>query len=133
MKRILVLACLALVTLGIASAQQPILSFTSKLPFSVGNTNLPAGTYQISALGNSDLGTFQCSNASTGTSVLFEADTVENPPTATGVTFAKYGDKLVLKRFGTNGGLGFFIPISMPEKQVKKPGVKPTKVTTPAN
>ena len=58
---------------------------------------------------------------------------MENPPKGTGVTFAKYGDKLVLKSFTTGGGQGWAVPISLAEKQVKKSGAKPTKVTTPAN
>ena len=129
MKKLLMVTCLALVTVGVASAQ--LLTFTSKTPFSVGNGNLPAGTYQIQSVGD-DLMTFQVSSASTGHGVLFEADSTDTTPTMSAVTFLKYGDKLILKSFSVNGGGGYFIPISLPEKQAKKSGAKPTKVTTPA-
>jgi hypothetical protein len=129
MKTILTLACLALLTVGIASAQ--LLTFSSKTPFSVGNANLPAGTYQIQSVGD-DLMTFQLSSTSTGHGVMFEADSTDTTATASTVTFLKYNDKLILKSFGTSGSGGYFIPLSLPEKQAKKGGVKPTKVTTPA-
>jgi len=131
MKKFLMLTCLTLLAVGIASAQQQLISFTSKTPFSVGDAKLPAGTYQISATGQ-DLQTFECTNESTRTSVMFEADTTDNAPATSSVTFAKYGDLLVLKSFGAAGSQGFFIPLSKPEKQAKKTGAKPTKVTTPA-
>ena len=130
MKKLLISACLALFTVGIASAQ--IINFTMKSPFSVGNATLPPGTYQIHAADQEQI-MFECTNESKGTSVMFEADSTDMVPKATGVTFAKYGDKLVLKSFGTAGGQGWSIPISLAEKQVKKPGVKPTKMTAPAN
>jgi hypothetical protein len=131
MKKLLILACLALLSVGIASAQQQLLSFTSKTAFTIGNAKLPAGNYQISTDG-SDLMLFECTNESKGTSVMFEADPSDMAPKTSSVTFAKYGDQLVLKSFGTSGGQGFFVPLSLPEKQAKKSGAKPTKVTTPA-
>ncbi len=129
MKTLLMLTCLALISLGVASAQ--ILTLTSKAPFSVGNGNLPAGAYQIQNVGE-DLMTFQISSVSSGHGVMFEADSTDTTPTGSAVTFLKYGDKLILKSFSVNGGVGYFIPISLPEKQAKKSGAKPTKVTTPA-
>jgi len=130
MKKLLLLICLTLLTVGIASAQ--IINFTMKSPFSIGNASLPAGTYQIHAADQEQI-MFECTNESKGTSVMFEADSTDTVPKTTGVTFAKYGDKLILKSFGTAGGQGWSIPISLAEKQVKKPGVKPSKVSTPAN
>jgi len=131
MKKLLMLTCLALLIAGVASAQQQLINFTSKSPFSIGNTKLPAGNYQISTDG-SDLMLFECTNESKGTSVLFEADSTDTTPSKSSVTFAKYGDQLVMKGFTAAGGQGFFIPLSLPEKQAKKSGAKPTKVTTPA-
>ena len=116
---------------GIASAQPQLISFTSKTPFTIGNAKLPAGTYQISTSGQ-DLMTFECTNESTRTSVMFEADATDTAPSTSSVTFAKYGDQLVLKSVAAAGSQGFFIPLSIPEKQAKKSGAKPTKVTTPA-
>lgn len=130
MKKLLMLTCLALLTVGIAAAQT--ITFTVKSPFSIGNANLPAGTYQIHAA-DSEQVMFECTNESKGTSVMFEVDPSEVIPKTSGVTFAKYNDKLVLKSFGTAGGQSWTIPISLAEKQVKKSGAKPTKVTTPAN
>ncbi len=129
MKTLLMFTCLALLAVGVASAQT--LTFTSKAPFSVGNGNLPAGTYQIQSVGE-DLMTFQVSSVSTGHGVMFEADSTDTTATTSAVTFLKYGDKLILKSFAVSGGGGYFIPISLPEKQAKKSGVKPTKVTAPA-
>jgi hypothetical protein len=129
MKKLLLFACFSLITLGVASAQT--LSFAVKTPFSVGNASLPAGSYQIRNL-DEDLVTFSISNTTSGTGVMFEADAMDTTPTTSGVTFAKYGDKFVLKSFTVAGGQGFWIPISIPEKQAKKTGAKPTKVTMPA-
>lgn len=131
MKKLLLLTCLTLLTLGIASAQQQLISFSVKTPFSIGNAKLPAGNYQIAASGQ-DLQTFECTNSATRTSVMFEADVTDTTPSTSSVTFAKYGDNLVLKSFAAGGSQGFFIPLSLPEKQAKKSGVKPTKVTQPA-
>ena len=131
MKKLVILICLTLLTMGVASAQQQLINFSTKSPFSIGNANLPAGSYQIQAT-DQDLQTFECTNTSTKTSVMFEADVTDTTPSASSVTFAKYGDKLVLKSFSAAGSQGFFIPLSIPEKQVKKSGAKPTKVTTPA-
>jgi hypothetical protein len=131
MKKLFMLTCLTVLTMGIASAQQQLISFTAKTPFSIGNAKLPAGTYQISAT-DQDLQTFECTNQSTGASMMFEADTSDMAPSTSSVTFAKYGSLLVLKSFGTAGGQGFFIPLSLPEKQAKKTGAKPAKVTQPA-
>jgi hypothetical protein len=131
MKKLLLFTCFTLLTVGIASAQQQLMNFTSKSAFSIGNANLPAGSYQIQAT-DQDLQTFECTNTSTRTSVMFEADSTDTTPSTSSVTFAKYGDKLVLKSFNAAGSQGFFIPLSIPEKQVKKSGAKPTKMTTPA-
>ena len=124
MKKLLMLTCFALLIVGIASAQQQLITFTSKTPFTLGNAKLPAGTYPISATGQ-DLITFECTNQSTRTSVIFEADATDTTPSTSSVTFAKYGDQLVLKSFSAAGSQGFFTPLSLPEKQVKKSGAKP--------
>ncbi len=129
MKKLLMLTCLTLLAVGIASAQT--INFTSKTAFSVGNASFPAGSYQIHAADQEQV-LFECTADSKGHSAMFEADNMDTTPTTTGVTFAKYGDKLILKSFTVAGAGGWFIPISLAEKQVKKTGTKPTKVTTPA-
>jgi hypothetical protein len=64
MTKLLMLTCLTLLTVGIASAQEQLISFTAKTPFSSSNGKLPDGTYQTSATGQ-DLQTFECTNQST--------------------------------------------------------------------
>lgn len=96
MKKLPMLTCLTLLTVGIASAQ--ILNFTSKAPFSAGNSSFPAGSYQIHAADQEQM-IFECTSDVKGHSALFEVDSQDTVPTTTGVTFAKYGDKLILKSF----------------------------------
>jgi hypothetical protein len=122
---------LILMSMGIISAQEFNLKFTSKTPFSVGNGSLPAGTYQIRSI-DEDNTTFECAAVSGSPSVLFEADALDTTPTKTEVTFRKYGDKLVLKNISIAGDQGYWIPISLHEKHHKKGRVKPTNVSTPA-
>lgn len=129
MKKLLMMTCLTLLTVCVASAQT--LNFATKSPFSVGNASFPAGSYQIHAADQEQI-LFECTSDAKGHSVMFEADNMDTVPTTSGVTFAKYGDKLILKSFTVAGAGGWFIPVSLAEKQVKKSGAKPTKVTTPA-
>jgi hypothetical protein len=129
--RKVVIGGLILMSMGIISAQDFNLKFTSKTPFSVGNGSLPAGTYQIRPIDEENT-TFECAAASGSPSVLFEADALDTTPTKTEVTFRKYGDKLVLKNISIAGEQGYWIPISLHEKHHIKGRVKPTKVSTPA-
>jgi hypothetical protein len=124
------MGCLTLLTLAIVSAQDFNVKFTSKTPFTVGNANLPPGTYQIRPI--DEEGTFECSGPSGTPSVLFEAEPQETVPAKTDVTFAKYGDKMVLKGFSVEGVQAYTIPTSLYEKHHKKGGAKPTKVPAPA-
>jgi hypothetical protein len=127
MRKIL-MGCVMLLTVGIVSAQQFNLKFTSKAPFAVAGATLPAGTYQITQLDLDD-NLFECSAVSGKPSVMFEADPHEVIPTTTGVAFEKYGDTLILKNISIAGDQGYWLPISLPEKRSKKGGVKPTKVS----
>jgi hypothetical protein len=129
--RKVVIGGLILMSMGIISAQDFNLKFTSKTPFSVGNGSLPAGTYQIRPIDEENT-TFECAAASGSPSVLFEADALDTTPTKTEVTFRKYGDKLVLKNMSIAGEQVYWIPISLHEKHHKKGRVKPTKVSIPA-
>jgi hypothetical protein len=116
---------------AIVSAQPFEITFTSKAPFAVASTTLPAGTYQIRLL-DMDEDVFECSSASGSISVMFEADQHQEVPTATEVTFAKYGDKLILKNVSISGVAGYFIPLSVPEKRSKKGAPKAVNVSTAA-
>jgi hypothetical protein len=129
--RKVVLGCLILFTMGIVSAQDFNLAFTSKTPFTVGNGNLPAGSYQIRPI--SEEGTFECSAASGQPAVLFEAEPMETVPAKTDLTFVKYGDKMLVKSFSVEGVQGYTIPVSLYEKHHKKTtSAKPTKVSVMA-
>jgi hypothetical protein len=131
MKRILIGFVMLLLTVAIGSAQNFNLTFTAKTPFAVAGATLPAGNYQI-RLVDADQNLLECAATSGTHSVLIEADLHEEVPTTTAVTFAKYGDKLILKNVSISGVAGYFIPISAPEKRAKKGGVKPTSVSIPA-
>jgi hypothetical protein len=128
MRNALIAGCLMLLGVAAASAQQ--ITFASATPFSVGNANLPAGMYFISPVDGN--GTFKCVATSGSPMIYFEADATDQVPTSTGVTFMQYGKNMVLKYFSVSGVQEFFITASLPEKQQKKTGVKPTKVTTKA-
>jgi hypothetical protein len=130
MRKIL-LGCMLLLTAGIVSAQNFAVTFTVKTPFTVASSTLPAGTYSIRLMDDDDY-TFECSSASGGHSVMFEADRHEVVPSATEVTFSKYNDKLILKNISIAGDAAYWIPTSVPEKRVKKTGAKPTKVSSTA-
>src|SRR5437879_2941186 len=109
MRKVL-MGCLILLTMGIVSAQDFKVNFTSKTPFTVGNANLPPGSYQIRPI--DEEGTFECSAASGHPSVIFEAEPMETVPAKTDVTFAKYGDKMLVKSFSVEGVQAYTIPVS---------------------
>jgi hypothetical protein len=127
----ILMGCVMSLTVSILSAQQFNVKFTMKTPFAVGGTILPAGSYQIQLL-QADENIFECAAISGKPAVMFEADTHEVVPTVTGVTFAKYGDTLILKNMSIAGEQGYWIPISLPEKQSKKGGAKATPVSMEA-
>jgi hypothetical protein len=128
MRRALITGCLMLLSVAFASAQQ--ITFASATPFSVGNASLPAGMYFISPTDGS--GTFKCVATSGSPVIYFEADATDQVPSSTGVTFMQYGKNMVLKTFSVSGVQEFYITASLPEKQHKKTGAKPIKITTSA-
>lgn len=128
MRRALIQGYLLLMAVACVSAQQ--ITFASVTPFSVGNATLPGGMYFISPIDGN--GTFKCVATSGSPEIYFEADATDQIPSSTGVTFMQYGKTMVLKYFSVSGIQEFFITASLPEKQQKKAGVKPTKVTTKA-
>ena len=131
MRSILMGGAMLLLTVATVLAQPFNITFTSKTPFSVSSATLPAGSYQIHLVDQDD-NLFECAATSGSHSVLFEADMHEEIPTKTDVTFAKYGDKLILKNISINGVAGYFIATSLPEKRAKKGGAKPTNVSVAA-
>ena len=90
MKPLSFVACLALLVLGVASAQIfSNVAFTSTSPFVVGNATLPAGKYVIRL--TDDTSMLEVSNESGSVSVLVEVEPLESlvPPKRTEVVFAK--------------------------------------------
>jgi hypothetical protein len=106
-------------------------TFTSKAPFTVGESTLPPGTYHIRMV-DVDADLFECAEISGKQSVTFEAESSWDTPTATAVTFAKYNENLFLKSMSMGGVAGFWIPISDSEKETKKGGAKREKVSLAA-
>ncbi len=131
MKKFLLGGAMLLLTVATVVAQPFNITFTSKTPFAVDAATVPAGTYQIRLVDQDD-NLFECASTSGSHSVLFEADMHEEIPAKTDVTFAKYGDKLILKNISIAGVGGYFITTSLPEKRAKKGGVKATNVTMAA-
>ena len=119
-------------TVGMLSAQDNFkFEFITKTAFSVAGATLPAGTYKIRMVDH-DENVFECQAKSGAPSVKFEANPHEVTPGTTNVTFAKYGDKVVLKNMSIAGDRGYWIATSIPEKHHKKGGVQPTTVATAA-
>jgi hypothetical protein len=103
--RSIVIAGAILTLAGVQNASAQIetsVEFTTSFPFTVGNTNVPAGSYSI----RQDEDNPQILELTGGrTAVLFEA---ENPqarqtPSKTEVVFKRYGDGYVLKNVWVEG------------------------------
>ncbi len=134
MKPLSLVACLALLVVGVASAQIfSDVAFTSTSPFIVGNATLPAGKYAIRL--TDDTSMLEISNASGSISVLVEVEPIESlmPAKKTAVVFAKYGNKLVLKSVVIQGQAnGALSSTEMAARRQMKAFGKPTKVEVPA-
>ncbi len=103
--RSIVIAGAILTLAGVQNASAQIetsVEFTTSFPFTVGNTNVPAGSYSI----RQDDDNPKILELTGGrTAVLFEA---ENPqarqtPSKTEVVFNRYGDQYVLKSVWVEG------------------------------
>jgi hypothetical protein len=106
-----------------ASAQiDTSVEFTTSFPFTVGNTNVPAGSYSI----RQDDDNPKILELTGGrTAVLFEA---ENPqarqtPSKTEVVFNRYGDRYVLKSVWVEGSdIGYETTRAEGERHAAKRG-----------
>jgi len=129
MKKVFLLGLLMLLAVCIASAQDGnTLRFKMTGPFVVDNTTLPAGSYSIRRM--SDEGELELSAASGQPQVLIDADPLETPAGKANVSFAKYGDKMVLKQIDFPDQMSFWIPMSTAEKHHRKTsGGKSTKTS----
>jgi hypothetical protein len=135
LKSFLLMACLALMMVGVAMAQPGpgSVNFTTSGAFVVANTTLPAGSYKIRPTEDTSL--YELTAASGQPSVMFEvADTdVQGGNPKTEVNFAKYGSQLMLKNFMVQGeGMSYTVVTSHVERKAKKASGKATKVANPA-
>ena len=77
-------------------------SLEADIPFTfhVGNTKLPAGTYRIHVLDNSDLTVMEITSADGSSSALFEVREAEanSTPGKSELVFNKYGNHYILER-----------------------------------
>ena len=94
---LLVPVALAWMSSAIASPQiTERITFSTKFPFTVGNTTFPAGTYSIKPTEESEV--MEITSADGKNSALFETMMTElpNPASKGEVLFKKYGDSYVL-------------------------------------
>jgi hypothetical protein len=91
------------VSLAHAQVTDPV-EFTTSFPFTVGNTTMPAGSYEIRR--DTDNGTvyrIQSSKKHIGTLFEVEGTSVTRPPKQTEVIFKRYGNGYVLKSVWEEG------------------------------
>jgi|SRR6516165_2653070 hypothetical protein len=87
--------------------------------FTVGQTELPAGTYVVSSLSDSAI---VITNRSTGTSVLslFRSEQAKNNDRTAKLVFHKYGDRYFLSQVGRGfGGSLIQLPTSKQEREAQ--------------
>ena len=123
---------LALLTLGVASAQvlTPI-TFSMDTAFVVGNTTLPAGSYEIVPT-QDDINLLELRAASGKPSVLFEVDPLYNAAASksTELQFNKYGNNLVLKNILVEGQSQGDTTVTTPtENRHRKASGKPSVIS----
>jgi hypothetical protein len=126
--------CFGLVALGAAWAQiiSPV-DFSMDTSFAVGNTNLPAGKYEI--IPTDELSVLELRGVKGTPSVFFDVEPLESltPFKKTELVFNRYGDKLVLKSIMVEGETTGATSITGTlEKRHRKAFGAPTKVTRPA-
>ncbi len=134
MKFPLLVVCFGLLAVGLASAQiVPPVTLTMDTPFVVGNTTLPAGSYEIHPTGDLDI--LEIRGATGSPAVMFEVVPIDSitPFKKTEVVFNKYGNNLVLKSIMIAGETtGSTSITSHVERRHAKTFGKPTKVSRPA-
>ncbi len=122
----MLIACISALVAVPLVAQDTIMKFKVPSEFHVGDASLPAGSYEIRRI---DPETYECTAASGSPSVMFAVDPVDTVGSKTDVSFAKYGDTLILKSVSIEGFEGFTVMTSLQEKAARKSGKKPTKVS----
>ena len=123
-----------LLSLGVASAQivNPVI-FTMDTEFAVGNTTMPAGTYEIRP--TDDPLVLEITGEKGKPGALFDVEPIDSvaPFKQTELVFNKYGNNMVLKEVTVAGGTtGINILTSHLERRHRKAFGKPTRVRHPA-
>ena len=100
--------------------------------FAIGNTQLPAGKYQIKKLDDLAPNVLELSSENGHTKVVFETEDAETradqPASKTELVFDKVGDQYFLARIWVAGSLsGIEMPKSRMEKRLTDGGSRPEK------
>ncbi len=107
------------------SAQADVVTIEIPFGFTVENTTLPAGTYQITKIKD---GNYRIANEKGDQKAMFMTETATNPKPARSFTlmFNVYGDQYYLSKFFHQGmTVGDAIPQTAAEKELAQK-VKPT-------
>lgn len=114
---------------GLAHAQvtDPV-EFTTSFPFTVGNTTMPAGSYEIRRdTDNGAVYRIQSNKKHIGTLFEVEGTSVTSPPKQTEVIFKRYGNGYVLKSVWEVGSTEGIETVKMEaERHHMKDGGTPT-------
>jgi hypothetical protein len=120
-------------TLAHAQVTDPV-EFTTSFPFTVGNTTMPAGSYEIRR--DTDNGSvYRIVSAKKHIGTLFEVQptTMTKPPAKTEVVFKHYGQGYVLKSVWEEGSTeGVETTMVEAERHHAKDGGTPTEHRVPA-
>ena len=109
------------------SAQGQTVHFTTPFDFSVGRNALPAGEYHVVPIGEFALAIRQPNGRNTVFFLTNAAAAAISKPTATTVTFRRYGNRYFLSEM-LNRGRGWEVPPSRMEKELAKRSVTPAPV-----
>jgi len=129
-KYVLALAVGIMLLPALAAAQvTDRITVTTKFPFTVGETKLPAGSYVIQPL-DDESEVFELSSTDGKMSVLFETMGAElaNIASKSEVVFKKYGDNYVLSQINQAGSKESVVSVaSRSERRHAKSSGKPSK------
>ena len=127
-------ATLAGVSLANAQVVDPV-EFTTAFPFSVGNTKLPAGRYEIRRdEDDPSLYRIEGRDNKVGTFFAVEPASLPKPPAKTEILFKRYGQGYVLKSVWEEGDTdGFQTAVAEAERHHVKAGGAVSEERVPAH
>ena len=122
------------VTLANAQVVDPV-EFTASFPFSVGNTRMPAGRYEIRRdADDPSLYRIEARDGKVGTFFAVEPASLPKSPDKTEVVFKRYGEGYVLKSVWEAGDAdGFQTVLAEPERHHVKHGGAVSEERVPAH